>query len=62
MLSVELPSVMYVSALNLRGQADVSQIILHAVGIGGGVAAAGIVETGDIIVIWKQFAESLGMG
>lgn len=37
------------------------QGILHAVGIGGGVAAAGVVETGDVIEMWKRVMESAGL-
>ncbi|QIX01222.1 hypothetical protein AMS68_006739 [Peltaster fructicola] len=36
--------------------------ILSAVGINGGMAAAGVVETGDVIEIWKSFAENVGLG
>jgi hypothetical protein len=37
------------------------QCILRAVGVGGGVAAAGVVETGDVIELWWRFAESVGL-
>ena len=38
------------------------QAILHAVGINGGAAAAGVVETGDLIEVWKRLSESLWLG
>jgi hypothetical protein len=31
------------------------------VGVGGGVAAAGVVETGDVIELWWRFADSVGL-
>ncbi|GAB7364826.1 hypothetical protein MBLNU230_g5620t1 [Neophaeotheca triangularis] len=34
--------------------------ILRAVGVGGGVAAAGVVETGDLIDWWRRLTESIG--
>jgi hypothetical protein len=37
------------------------QGILRAVGVSGGVAAAGVVETGDIIDIWRQLTDALGL-
>lgn len=40
----------------------VGQGILRAVGVGGGAAAAGVVETGDLIDLWKSFAENVGFG
>ena len=36
------------------------QGILRAVGMGGGVAAAGVVETSDLLDLWKQVTEHLG--
>ena len=38
------------------------QGILRAVGVGGGVAAAGVVETGDVIDLWRRLAEGIGFG
>ena len=38
------------------------QGILRAAGVQGGVAAAGVVETGDLLELWKSFAESVGLG
>lgn len=38
------------------------QAILHAVGIGGGAAAAGVVETGDLIEAWRRATDSLWLG
>jgi lipid intermediate transporter len=43
-------------------RAGVGWGILRAVGIGGGVAAAGVVETGDLIEVWRQAMESIGLG
>ena len=40
----------------------VLQCILRAVGVGGGVAAAGVVETEDLIEVWRRLTESLGLG
>lgn len=37
------------------------QCILRAVGVGGGVAAAGVVETGDVIELWRRFVGSVGL-
>lgn len=37
-------------------------MILRAVGIGGGVAAAGVVETGDLIEVWRRLTGALGFG
>jgi hypothetical protein len=34
---------------------------LRAVGVDGGVAAAGVVETEDIIDIWRQLTDALGL-
>jgi len=39
-----------------------AQGILRGVGIGGGAAAAGVVETGDLIELWKTLMESAGLG
>ncbi|EGP88098.1 unnamed protein product [Zymoseptoria tritici ST99CH_1A5] len=36
--------------------------ILRVVGIHGGAAAAGVVETGDLIVVWRTLVETLGLG
>ncbi|KAF7198534.1 Protein arv1 [Pseudocercospora fuligena] len=36
--------------------------ILRAVGVGGGVAAAGVVETGDLIEVWRTLMETVGLG
>ncbi len=38
------------------------QGILRMVGVGGGVAAAGVVETEDLIEVWRRLAESAGFG
>jgi len=38
------------------------QLILRAVGIQGGAAAAGVVETGDLIEWWKRLMGGLGFG
>ncbi|KAK4956107.1 hypothetical protein LTR66_013385 [Elasticomyces elasticus] len=43
-------------------RAGVGWGILRAVGVGGGVAAAGVVETGDLIELWKELMESAGFG
>jgi lipid intermediate transporter len=37
------------------------QCILRAVGVGGGVAAAGVVETEDLIEFWKRLTDSIGV-
>ncbi|KAF1819677.1 ARV1-like protein [Dissoconium aciculare CBS 342.82] len=42
-------------------RASVGWGILRAVGVDGGVAAAGVVETGDIIDIWRQLTDALGL-
>lgn len=42
--------------------AYLSQGILRAVGVGGGVAAAGVVETGDLIEVWRRLMETVGLG
>ncbi|KAK5145832.1 hypothetical protein LTR04_001207 [Oleoguttula sp. CCFEE 6159] len=57
----------YLRAFVLAGigaicRAGVGWAILKAVGVGGGVAAAGVVETGDLIGLWKGMAEGLGVG
>lgn len=31
-------------------------------GVGGGVAAAGVVETADLIDVWRRLMESVGVG
>ncbi|CAK4030749.1 ARV1 [Lecanosticta acicola] len=36
--------------------------ILRAVGVGGGVAAAGVVETGDLIEVWRTLVDTVGLG
>lgn len=43
-------------------RAGVGWGILRAVGIGGGVAAAGVVETGDLIEVWRQVMDGVGLG
>lgn len=40
---------------------DSGQCILRAVGVGGGVAAAGVVETEDLIEFWKRLTERLAV-
>ena len=40
----------------------VSQGILRAAGVGSGVAAAGVVETGDVLELWKRLAMHVGIG
>lgn len=35
--------------------------ILRAVGVGGDVAAAGVVETGDLLELWAKVAGELGL-
>lgn len=35
---------------------------LRIVGVKGGVAAAGVVETGDLIVVWRRLMETIGLG
>ncbi|KAM0712108.1 hypothetical protein Q7P37_011202 [Cladosporium fusiforme] len=42
-------------------RAGVGWCILRAVGVGGGVAAAGVVETGDVIELWRRFVGSVGL-
>lgn len=37
------------------------QAILHAVGINGGAAAAGVVETGDLIELWRRLTTGGGV-
>lgn len=37
------------------------QFILRAVGVGGGVAAAGVVETEDLIKVWRRLTELIGV-
>ena len=39
-----------------------SQCILRTVGVGGGVAAAGVVETGDLIDAWGRLIKIVGLG
>ncbi|KAK4552355.1 hypothetical protein LTR86_010526 [Recurvomyces mirabilis] len=43
-------------------RAGVGWCCLKGVGIGGGVAAAGVVETGDLIEVWRRVGEGLGLG
>ncbi|EME43756.1 hypothetical protein DOTSEDRAFT_129302 [Dothistroma septosporum NZE10] len=43
-------------------RAGVGWGILRAVGVGGGVAAAGVVETGDLIDVWRRLMETVGLG
>ncbi|KAK5167165.1 uncharacterized protein LTR77_007895 [Saxophila tyrrhenica] len=43
-------------------RAGVGWCILRTVGVGGGVAAAGVVETEDLIEVWHRLAESAGFG
>jgi hypothetical protein len=40
----------------------ISQGILRAAGVGSGVAAAGVVETGDVLELWKRLALHVGIG
>lgn len=39
-----------------------TQGILRTVGVGGGVAAAGVVETEDLIEVWRRLSETVGFG
>ncbi|KAF2864457.1 hypothetical protein K470DRAFT_254095 [Piedraia hortae CBS 480.64] len=43
-------------------RAGVGWVILRAVGIGGDVAAVGVVETVDLIEIWRRIMEGVGLG
>ncbi|KAF2207670.1 hypothetical protein CERZMDRAFT_50677 [Cercospora zeae-maydis SCOH1-5] len=43
-------------------RAGIGWCILRAVGVGGGVAAAGVVETGDLIEVWRTLMETIGLG
>lgn len=43
-------------------EANILQGILRAVGVSGGAAVAGVVETGDLIELWRKLTESLGFG
>ncbi|KAF2774304.1 ARV1-like protein [Teratosphaeria nubilosa] len=43
-------------------RAGVGWGILRAVGVGGGVAAAGVVETGDLIEVWRRAMDGIGLG
>lgn len=43
-------------------RAAVGWCILRAVGIGGGVAAAGVVETSDLIDVWKRIMGGVPLG
>lgn len=38
------------------------QGILRAAGVGSGVAAAGVVETSDVLELWKRLALHAGFG
>lgn len=38
------------------------QGILRAAGVGSGAAAAGVVETGDVLELWKRLAMHVGIG
>ena len=38
------------------------QGLLRAAGVGGGVAAAGVVETSDLLDLWKRVAVHMGLG
>ncbi|KAF2721411.1 ARV1-like protein [Polychaeton citri CBS 116435] len=56
----------YMRAVALAGlgavcRAGVGWGILRAVGIAGGVAAAGVVETGDVIELWRKVTEHVGV-
>ena len=57
----------YGTAVLLAGLGAVSRAlvgwcILRAVGVGGGVAAAGVVETGDLLELWARIAGGLELG
>ncbi|OQO05467.1 hypothetical protein B0A48_09236 [Cryoendolithus antarcticus] len=41
-------------------RAGVGWGILRMVGVGGGIAAAGVVETADVIEMWRRIAEGVG--
>ncbi|GAB7355882.1 hypothetical protein MBLNU459_g6535t2 [Dothideomycetes sp. NU459] len=43
-------------------RAGVGWGILRAVGMGGGVAAAGVVETSDLLDLWRSLAGNVGLG
>ncbi|CAD0095286.1 unnamed protein product, partial [Aureobasidium vineae] len=43
-------------------RAGVGWGILRAAGVGSGVAAAGVVETGDLLELWKRLALHVGIG
>ncbi|KAK3701920.1 hypothetical protein LTR37_015231 [Vermiconidia calcicola] len=50
----------FLAAIGAVCRAGVGWGILRAVGVGGGVAAAGVVETEDLIEVWKRLTESMG--
>ncbi|KAM3419540.1 Protein ARV [Cercospora zeina] len=50
------------AAIGAVCRAGVGWCILRAVGVGGGVAAAGVVETGDLIEVWRTLMETMGLG
>jgi hypothetical protein len=47
---------------DIRSKLMLSQGILRAAGVGSGVAAAGVVETGDVLELWKRLALHVGIG
>jgi len=54
-------SAMLLAGLGAVCRALVGWGILRAVGVGGDVAAAGVVETGDLLELWAKVAGELGL-
>lgn len=50
-----------VMALHVWFKLTIMQGILRAAGVGSGVAAAGVVETGDVLELWKRLALHVGI-
>lgn len=57
-----MPRAVLLAAVGAVCRGVVGWGVLRAVGVEGGVAAAGVVETGDLIEGWGRVAAGLGFG
>jgi len=54
--------VSFTNSRDIGSELTVLQGILRAAGVGSGAAAAGVVETGDVLELWKRLAMHVGIG
>ena len=62
LLDCGFPTAIGLAAVGAICRGIVGWGVLRAVGVEGGVAAAGVVETGDLLELWRRVATSMGWG